>query len=89
MTSCFLVVLFRRTVLRAAGHVVWVTARLSDLCVIHEGHPRQHGCSQARGQSVRLVSQPNTARGWRGVASGTRLLLCDLQIENEAAEAAD
>lgn len=71
--------------LGAAGHAVRVAARLSDLCVIHEGHPRQHGRSQARGQSVRLVSQPNTARGWRGVASGTQLLLSDLRIENEAA----
>lgn len=56
MTSPSLVVLFRRTLLRAAGHVVRVTARLSDLRVVHEGHPRQHGRSQAGGQSVRLVS---------------------------------
>lgn len=81
--------LFRCAVLRAAGRVVRVTARLPDLCVVHEGHPRQHGRSQAGGQSLRLVSQPNAARGWGGVAPGTPLLLPHLQRGNKSAEAAD
>lgn len=61
----------RCTLLRAARHVVWAATRLPDLCVVHERHPRLHGGSQAGGQSVRLVPQPDTAHSWRRVATGT------------------
>lgn len=86
-TFCSLCLLFRCTVLRAARHVVWPATRLPDLCVIHEGHPRLHGGSQASGQSLRLVSQPYTAHSWRRVAAGestfpddVRSFLCQTEL---------
>lgn len=65
--------LLRCSLLRAAGDAVWAAARLADLCLLHEGHPRLHGGSPAGGQSVRLVSQPHTAHRGRGVAAGVYL----------------
>lgn len=66
----FFCLLLRCSLLRAAGHVVRAAARLPDLCVVHEGHPRLHGGGPAGGQSVRLVPQPDAAHRWRGMAAG-------------------
>lgn len=60
--------------LGAARHAVRAAPRLSDLGVVHERHPRLHGGSPARGQSVRLVPQPDTAHRWRRVAAGAYIL---------------